>query len=354
MEELSIGPRLIVATSESLEADWGPYVQKLMQGAIDVFRTSEWMAQVIRSEADKEIERRALAFKEISGVELPAEFYTRDHAIVRLDREDASRIRGKLISASVSANFCPFTGKPNKTDDKLKHEDLLICKLESLAMGGNQENRRSEQSLFDVSHTVFNEERLTLVRNHKVFWNPSIPWVTGDPDGVLSRFKGVALAPVEVKVPKSTTKDKSLGIIKEGSPQTWRLRKGHPWQSQVFTQILSMGSTFGFLAVLLQKEWILVRVEPSRLELAQFANNLLHSLRQVASLIDKEIIKRKRGRRKDRRKFNGRHICITAEGMSRTFSNLGRATMNSGYQERITQSEEKDQKECQKGHFCEI
>lgn len=207
-----------------------------------------------------------------------------------------STIKAISVGSSVVSYFCPWKGARRKNTS-------MDCILEKLTDRGDSCQLKNDDNELTESR-YFREKQgkvlgMRCMRNKRTFINPSLPFLSATPDGLLFSSVDKVIGVIEIKDlnvkdeaeywEKGTTR-KSWGIQIErdqpGGPIKERLRKGHCWSAQLYVQMITMRVTKGLLVLKVGEEWkeILIQIDTLK------AQRMISNVRKQYTVILDEII----------------------------------------------------------------
>ena len=190
---------------------------------------------------------------------------------IALVGKHCSQLRGITIGSSTIQYFRPWSGEGTKESSF----DNLLMKMDERSMSNDLANQKSE----DVERSFFQEYKpakdgYSCLRNKRTFINPSLPFMTATPDGLVFSSATKCIGVVEIKDVgvknideywQRGLKTRSLGVVLrrdfEGGPIIETIRNGHPWISQIYLKMICLKVKKALLVLRVASTWRTIFVE---------------------------------------------------------------------------------------------
>ena len=230
-----------------------------------------------------------------------------------IKNDQVPMIKTITVGSSNAAYLQPWTGKiPSEVG---KSQISKIIKRGTSAKIKDMKQREAEKEFFKLQAGTYKEFRIRP--NYKTWVNPSIPYLTSTPDGlVLSGLKEV-VAVIELKSTSCLTiqdlefdcrTSRKHGVYVHTDVQTnepsIKLRPGHQWFTQLSVQMIVHRVSWAILGLRVADSWFTTTVYGEEGRHRQLVLNTIKSYSRLlnkvseSNWIESAVMTRKRGRPK--------------------------------------------------------
>jgi hypothetical protein len=240
----------------------------------NIYQKSAAIQKILDDITSESIETK---YTKLSGVGLPKDMLALCKGKTmpfRLSVADTGKYKGTLISSSFFHRCRIRKGLENC------NETRLLRLQENIKKAAEQSKKYHENSKTPQEKKVLQEIKIhgrQVQANSVSYINPSLPFLSAIPDGIMKSNKRIAYYPIEIKCTEDSSIDALLekdtsGLLRDADG-LYSLRKGHEWESQLFCQMIVLRVETGWLVVWCGDKGITVKVKASLAKLNRLAMN---------------------------------------------------------------------------------